>query len=104
MRLPYFRSLEALMEHLESLMSDNRKYSKYFEWSKEMKKVPQPLPHSLCTVCDYLHQTIKKKSVSNGKSFAEWYDPKTRCDVDFVDRLVNANAINNSNNVTNVRE
>ncbi|CAD5232803.1 unnamed protein product [Bursaphelenchus xylophilus] len=84
-----FPNPASLANYLKELMQDNDAYMKYFEWSKEWKKITQPLPYSLCSVCDYIHQPSRSRSVLGEQSFSDWYSPKRRCDSDFIDDFLN---------------
>ncbi|CAD5223320.1 unnamed protein product [Bursaphelenchus okinawaensis] len=81
-----FEDMPSLASYLDSLMLDDTKYMEYFEWSKTYKKITQPLHYSLCTVCDYIHEPTRSRSVLGEQSFSDWYSAKRRCDLEFIDK------------------
>lgn len=83
-----FSSIRALADHLQRLMSNEQEYFEYFLWTRGQKKLQQPLHMSLCAVCDFLQQSGRKKSVLAGQSFADYFDPKRRCDAHFARRVL----------------
>lgn len=75
-----FESVEALVEYLKFLDSNDEEYNSYFNWKDKFKMVPRTWPYSeqwLCDLCEIVNN--KKFPTKIYADISQWWSQGTQC-------------------------